>query len=332
MKPLISVIIPVYNASNYLHSCVQSLLNQTFKDFEIILINDGSKDNSLEICNLFKQKDERVVVFTQPNSGVGRARNKGIELAKGKYIVFVDSDDVAKPTLLEKLSENIRDFDYVLASIDLVRNGQIESIVSIPEGEFTRKQYVEQILLKLNINYVCGAPYSKLFKTELIKQNNLKFNEKLTYAEDFLFNVEYVALAQKIKTISDSFYEYTLQSSSSLTSFNYQKSSFDTFLESRLLVFNRFEEIVSKITDDRKDEISSLLLAFVLDSANYACVKQNRKDAMCSLTLLRKNKEFLEHLTYFKPSSKKEALKFRLLKNNHRLIYYLLASLKGRKK
>ena len=101
-NPVISIIVPVYNVEKYLDNCLKSILNQSFKDFEVILVNDGSKDKSGEICNIYSQKDSRIKVFNMENSGAGKARNKGLDLAQGKYIFFVDADDWLENNALEE--------------------------------------------------------------------------------------------------------------------------------------------------------------------------------------------------------------------------------------
>ncbi len=103
MNDLISVIVPVYNVKNYLEKCLDSIINQTYKNLEIILINDGSTDESLDICYMYEKKDNRIKVYNQENHGLSYTRNRGIELARGKYIGFVDSDDVISPFMYEFL-------------------------------------------------------------------------------------------------------------------------------------------------------------------------------------------------------------------------------------
>ena len=113
-NPVISIIVPVYNVEKYLDNCLKSILNQSFKDFEVILVNDGSKDKSGEICNIYSQKDSRIKVFNMENSGAGKARNKGLDLAQGKYIFFVDADDWLENNALEEHFKYITKYDMVI--------------------------------------------------------------------------------------------------------------------------------------------------------------------------------------------------------------------------
>ena len=111
MNDLISVIVPVYNVKNYLEKCLDSIINQTYKNLEIILINDGSTDGSLDICYMYEKKDNRIKVYNQENHGLSYTRNRGIELARGKYIGFVDSDDVISPFMYEFLYKAINEYN-----------------------------------------------------------------------------------------------------------------------------------------------------------------------------------------------------------------------------
>ena len=115
--PIISIIIPIYNAEKYLSTCIESILSQGFEDFELLLINDGSKDNSLSICNDYAQRDSRIKVFDKPNGGVSSARNLGLDNATGEYVMFVDADDRLAPNALEMFSPYIPDYDFVRMNV-----------------------------------------------------------------------------------------------------------------------------------------------------------------------------------------------------------------------
>ena len=112
-NPLFSVIVPVYNAEKYLSRCIDSILNQTYQNFELLLVDDGSKDKSGSICDKYGKTDSRVIVIHQSNSGPGTARNNGLHNAKGRYIIFVDSDDYLDSTYFEVVAENINEYDLL---------------------------------------------------------------------------------------------------------------------------------------------------------------------------------------------------------------------------
>lgn len=191
---LISVIIPVYNVESYLKECLDSVSKQTYGDFEVILINDGSTDSSLQICKQFEEQDKRFKVIDKKNEGVSIARNAGIEKASGEWISFVDSDDKINEDYLSQL------FIEVEKGIDLVFQGvkriDRNSGSLISKTNFTREKVnvseVEKIAVKHEIT-LNGNPVAKLFKRDIIVKNGLRFNEKFTYNEDKLFIMDYIA-------------------------------------------------------------------------------------------------------------------------------------------
>lgn len=181
---LISVIVPVYNVDNYLRKCIDSLIVQTLKDIEIILVNDGSTDESIDICEEYKLKDNRIKVIHKENGGLSDARNKGIDIAKGKYISFVDSDDWINPQMLEKL--------YILASkyeADIVQGDYIkaydEDIIVNNISENIIKYNAEQILDELySGNYTKNiVVWNKIYKRELF--NDIRFPKGKLHEDEF---------------------------------------------------------------------------------------------------------------------------------------------------
>lgn len=181
---LISVIVPVYNVDNYLRKCIDSLIVQTLKDIEIILVNDGSTDESIDICEEYKLKDNRIKVIHKENGGLSDARNKGIDIAKGKYISFVDSDDWITPQMLEKL--------YILASkyeADIVQGDYIkaydEDIIVNNISENIIKYNSEQILDELySGNYTKNiVVWNKIYKRELF--NDIRFPKGKLHEDEF---------------------------------------------------------------------------------------------------------------------------------------------------
>ena len=203
-EPIISIIIPVYNAGHYLRSCIDSILAQDFKDFELILIDDGSNDESSSICDHYSHLFLNIKTFHFKNEGVSSARNHGIELAQGKFLVFVDADDEVPPTSLSSLMKE---------EADLVIGGYIRKVhgketIYIPkEGkkydEKTKELFLDDILSR---TFLIDGPCSKLYKREIIENNHLTFNKNLSYAEDKLFVYTYMLLANNIITTKEIVY------------------------------------------------------------------------------------------------------------------------------
>ncbi len=191
----ISIIVPVYNVEKYLRRCVDSLLNQTYRNLEIILVNDGSTDSSLQICNEYAQKDARIVVLNKPNGGLSSARNAGLEAATGDYIGFVDSDDYVGVEMYARLLAAITD-DTSIANVMLVRsfeNGKFgkSSVPRTTDQDISPKEYLRDLLLHKGDTSVC----TKLFPRALIGKE--RFVEG-TLNEDLLF---VTALLERLSVI-----------------------------------------------------------------------------------------------------------------------------------
>ena len=211
MNPKISVIVPVYKVENYLHRCVDSILAQSFTDFELLLIDDGSPDNCGVICDEYAAKDSRVRVFHKPNGGVSAARNAGLNLAKGEYVMFVDSDDALAPGALKTMTSGLNGEDFVLG-------GFIEYIGSIPNRNVApaeNRTYSSATLAEFfdaNIRRNCemlDAPWAKLFKRKSLDTH--RFNEKLYYAEDKIFVFEFLSRCQSVRTCDSVVYHYYIR-------------------------------------------------------------------------------------------------------------------------
>lgn len=188
---MVSIIVPIYNAQSYLKECLQSIKDQTFKDFEVICINDGSRDASLIICEDFTKLDSRFKVYTQENKGVSTARNNGIKYSKGEFIVFIDSDDVIDKNYLMTLIELSNQ------SIDLCIGYYCRSLTSLGtiNGNrdatiFNPQTYIDSLLKKkIQFSTICCM----LFKRSIIIDNNILFKPELYWGEDTLFYFTYVA-------------------------------------------------------------------------------------------------------------------------------------------
>lgn len=194
MNPLISVVVPVYNVEKTIVRCVESILNQTFTNWELILVDDGSIDHSGIICDEYALKDNRVLVFHKENGGVSSARNMGLDKAIGKYITFVDSDDWIEKEFLEKLLSNVcPDTDCIIGAMS------DEDILILEKDKF----------LYLKRMFISGftTVWNKIFDRKFIESNNLRF-EPIRYSEDFIFFVKAICMAKQIKYIKDALYHY----------------------------------------------------------------------------------------------------------------------------
>ncbi len=175
----VSVIVPVYNTEKYLKNCLDSIINQTYKDIEIILINDGSKDNSLSVLQEYEAVEKRIKVFSQENSGVSSARNKGIDLSSGEYILFIDSDDYLEPNMVEVLVNNLED---TKADISCCQNDYRQAQLSCELEVWNKEKALEEFMIHKNFD---GQLTTKLFKRSIVKDN--RFDQTIHYGEDALF-------------------------------------------------------------------------------------------------------------------------------------------------
>lgn len=203
MNPIISIIVPVYNTEQYLNHCIDSILSQTFTDFELLLIDDGSTDKSGDICDEYARKDERIKVFHKKNGGVSSARNMGLDYVQGEWITFVDADDwIVKDCL---------NLDYSLFQEDLIIFSYYHNFETSNNLAFSINQFVAKGKNELNDLYQAfihkgffRTVWSKLFKRSLI--NNLRFDESVSIGEDHLFLLNYLCEIETCRFVDKPFY------------------------------------------------------------------------------------------------------------------------------
>lgn len=219
----VSIIVPVYNVEKYLQSCMDSLVNQTLEDIEIICVNDGSTDNSLEILESYAKKDSRIKVFTIENSGNSIARNYGIKIAKGKYVGFVDSDDYINETMFEKLYNSCEqnDLDLAICKISLFddKTGEVNNNLSyynlsIFKG-FDKEVFSADDTTSFTCNIVVNA-YNKLYRRSLLEDNSIEFPPHLIF-EDEVFFIKTYLHAKRISVVNEFLYYYRLNREGSIT-------------------------------------------------------------------------------------------------------------------
>lgn len=211
-QPEISIIIPVYNAERYLNKCINSILNQNFRNFELILVNDGSLDNSGNICEYYSQKDSRIKVFHQDNQGVSKARNLGLKYATGNYIHFIDSDDWIEKNFFSTYFNNLeKDVDIVFVGCK-IENKDCTITINLQDYIYNKKEIAIPQLYQKGL---LGVTWNKLFKNKIIQTYNIRFNPQLNSFEDELFTLEYCRFINKIQTLSYTGYHYMMYNNTS---------------------------------------------------------------------------------------------------------------------
>lgn len=216
---MISVIVPIYNAAQYISRAIDSVLAQDQRDFELILINDGSTDNSLDICNQYVQKDRRIHVVDQKNNGVSSARNSGLQHSKGDYVCFIDADDWVGDNYLSALLAAVSksNFDFAISNIKKhlphkILDGRPFTKKMLKSETFAPEDFFEKE------NFILGnPPFGKLFKKSIIEKYQLRFDETLKNGEDFIFVLQYALQCKSIIFVNEYTYNYNLQSESSVT-------------------------------------------------------------------------------------------------------------------
>lgn len=248
MRKVFSIIIPVYNSEKYLVKCLDSVTEQTFADFEVLLINDGSTDSSGKICDEYAAKDSRFKVFHKENGGVSSARNLGIEVAKGEWIWFVDADDYIRQDAIETISKELKksDIDGVLFGYQKKIDNKLV-VYDFPEkGEvkFLGKTEVLKSLYQSVYYPYQGYVWSKIFKSEIINQHKLRFDENIYFNEDRLFCFAYfVGCNGKTAYILADLYTYADSPESAMSQLTRQYNpKFETDIDAYLAM----QEMVKK--------------------------------------------------------------------------------------
>lgn len=220
-RPFVSVIVPVYNSAKVIERMLDSLVAQTEKNIEIIVIDDGSTDESGPILEKYASRYEMISVFHQPNSGVSAARNRGIQKASGKFLMFADADDYVHPDMvrISLAEQEKKDYDLIIFGYDMIRhcnNKEVRNCVNFSDAEYTDSQKIREDLFEIIARGI-NSPCNKLYRKRVISQNEIYFDEALQQGEDFNFNLEYLLHVESLKGIPDSLYYYEVDYGSSTT-------------------------------------------------------------------------------------------------------------------
>ena len=223
-RPFISVVMPIYNAAKYLNNIFEDVLNQTYDNWELIAVNDCSRDESGKICDAFAKRDERIrVLHLTENAGAGNARNQGIDLAKGEYVTFVDADDDIELDLYKKVHDVLKQHPVDVVGWGLVEEyfDKKEQLVSrnellFPETFCADKGEVQKTVLLLEQKTLLGYQWNKVYKRELLVNHNIRFESAVLY-EDYFFNLEVMKHAQSMYMLNEALYHYKKRVNDSIT-------------------------------------------------------------------------------------------------------------------
>ena len=223
-KPLVSIIVPIYNAQDHIARCVESIRRQTYQNLEILLLNDGSKDVSLEVCRMYAKVDPRIVLIDKANSGVAATRNMGLREAKGKYLQFVDADDTIQPYATELLVRHAEESgaDLVIAHYNRIsppkpraegsqrpeRPTRVQTFGFLMEGPMTKEEFAAG-LMQEPASFYYGVMWNKLYRADIVhSHDDVICAEDMDWSEDLYFNLSYIRYAEKFYALSTPIYNY----------------------------------------------------------------------------------------------------------------------------
>lgn len=320
---LVSVIVPVYNSEKYLKACIESILNQSYIDLQIIIINDGSKDNTTQIARELIKEDNRIIYIEQENKGVSYTRNLGIDLAKGEFIVFLDSDDTIESNYIELLVNKIRN-----DNLDLVTCGYTDISIygTIKLNDFYKGNCIldKQEFINDIFKGVGGTLWGKIFKKEIINKNNIRMKPNIFMCEDMIFVLEYSIKSNTFGAIKECLYNYNRRNENSVSS----KISFEYF-NNLIIVMEQIEKIL-KENHFSKEFIDSILCERIRNLAiSFSVMQHHRKygytknKKINNLKYIFENKYFEKYKYLFQGRSKSEYILVKFIKEkNIRKVYY----------
>ena len=271
MQPMVSIIVPIYNAEQYLRRCVDSILNQEYTDYELLLVNDGSTDASGDICEEYGDQDPRVIVIQKENTGVSDSRNRALDRARGKYLQFLDSDDWITPDatrLFVRAAEEygcdmvISDF-YRVVGERLSPKGDIEE-----EGVLTREEFAAH-MMENPADFYYGVLWNKLYRRDIVEEHKLRMDTDISWCEDFMFNLEYIRYAKVFYVLHAPIYYY-VKRKGSLAS---QGINISKTVKMKLNVFEYYNNFYKHVLEEEDYEKNRLqVYRFFIDAAGDGTV------------------------------------------------------------
>ena len=337
-KIKVSIIIPVYNVEKYISRCLDSVINQTLKEIEIILVNDGTKDNSLEICEKYAKQDNRIKIFSKKNEGLGLTRNYGIKRASGEYIGFLDSDDFIDFDFYEKLynqalKENVDAcFACIKTYLNSKENPKIEKI-PFKNDVVSSKELMYNLLHVKNYNeykneYMSMCVWRSIYKKDIIEEKNILFeSERKFISEDILFNIDFCMASKNISFVRNTYYYYCVNGNSLTTTYKEDRFEKDIVLYNeiirRLKKYGEYECV--------KKGLYSLFLCY--DRAEIKqevfCNFKDKKDVLKKIKKIITDKSVKEALKYKENESIQRSLYDFLIRLKCVKLIYFITKLKG---
>ena len=292
--PLVSIIVPVYNAQSHLSRCLESICGQEYRNLELIVINDGSKDKSLPVCEEFRKKDSRILLVDKANSGVSDTRNLGLKLAGGKYVQFVDSDDYIAPDYTARLVEAAEKTgaDLVISPYTMVipagaskpeqvlekiqddlgvmhvaRPPENREYGFLPEGVYDKDTFARRLMDK-PASYFYSVLWNKLYRRSIVEEGGLRCDPEVSWCEDFLFNLEYIRRARLIAATAQPVYCYVKRPGSLVAT----QATLARTVEMKRTMFAAYKQLYQALDlyDEQKLRVYGYLVSAAKDGGSVA--------------------------------------------------------------
>lgn len=311
----VSIVVPVYNAAAYLETCITSILKQTYKNIEVILVNDGSTDKSGEICDQYAKIDPRITAIHQQNAGPAAARNKGIEKASGTYLQFVDADDWMKQTMTNDLVTALENHeaDLVICGYESGKQIYVPSIT----GFFDKDVFLNYIGL-LYKQIILPSPCNKMYRLERLKNNEIRFHENHSYGEDLLFNLHYIENSMSFYLLPENLYGYR-QNSDSLTN-----SYMENMFEKQEKLYSKVKSFLEKNNRWSGENITHIETIFAngmihaVTNLFHQGSPLSMKDQKRQLKILFNHSRVIKQIPYFNDSIQAKIVGFFIRKKAYR--------------
>jgi len=304
MPVKISIIVPIYNAEKYIDRCMNSIYAQTFTDYEIILVNDGSKDDSLALCKAYAQKDERVKVIDKENGGAGSARNAGIEVAQGEYLAFPDADDWFDKEMYQELYDLAKsgDFDMVFSGVNYYTQGDNGEMIYSRSANVKALCYYTQEACRKNVmeffptSTIFDVPWNKLYKRSVIQERAVKFTN-IKRCQDAMFNLDFYNVSEKVASVDKAYYNY-MENTQEGTWRKFPKN----YIDITLRYYTHLKEVLSdwgvyqegiKLHFDSSFVISVFVALSMCDNPNWGMDKKEKREYVLAVMTREDVKAFL---------------------------------------
>lgn len=280
---LVSIIVPVFNVEAYIDRCIKSLVEQKYRELQIILVNDGSKDGSLEICELWAKRDARIQIINQDNSGVSVARNRGLDIAQGEWVCFVDGDDYLSTNMISTMIDSIKRQNLDMLMCGYTTNNDEALTVKhffIGDQRFSEKNYGDLIRMCVGIDLTrqgkltnIGVPWAKLYRKSFISKHELRFDPELRRMQDMIFTIQVLCRNPRVAYIDQPLYYYCMRMDSAIHKYtaNYHVTA------NRIL--STLESVLSDCTyiTDKKEIISFKAVCLLIEMLRLEYLHDSRK-------------------------------------------------------